>query len=231
MVALTSTSPSRLAARWLDLPRSGKARRLPSVRKANGQLWINWDVAFRTISPYVNAGWGAVTGRPLLSLSRDVAAQLADALVTAKAGYAGLSLEHQGPVPVGALLVPTLVGMALEPDERGGSDVARERLACQRLKVLHHHAKLFRADIGRWPAELSELEGYVDFAGNPRLLMLEVSTKRRWSEWFNRLSGGDRDKEQKDELNDSPAAEVKTKHFVIEWAKDSWRLGVTPGAL
>src|SRR5205823_3332028 len=34
------------------------------------------------------------------------------------------------------------------------------------------HAKLFETDFGRWPANVAELEGYVDFDSHPDLLSL-----------------------------------------------------------
>jgi hypothetical protein len=126
-----------------------------------------------------------------------------------------------------------LVGVSFAPDESGASDLARERLASQRLKVLYHHAKLFKKDVGRWPAEVAELDGYVDFAGHPELLELQLSSRKRWSDWVEDIVElGDED-QPADEDDDAyeGAPDLENKLYRIEWGRDSWRLGLVPDTL
>ena len=182
---------------------------LPNRKKTNGQLWLNWNAFYGWLSPYANLAIGIVAKDALLPLPDEMAADLTDASVTLKTRYTGLQVKHSGPVPIGALIVPTFFTSSVVPDESGGSDLARERLASQRLKVFHHHAKLFKKDIGRWPAELAELDGYIDFAGNPRLLKLQLSSRKGWTDMFENLLGGgdeedddDEDDEESDILED-----------------------------
>ncbi len=225
----TSTSPERFVRRWLDLPRTKNKRYVPERKKTNGQLWINWRQVYKWFSPYVNVATGALVGMAPFPDADEVADSMTDALLTAKTSYAGLSISHQGPLPAGLLLVPSLVNMSSSTDEGGGSDLARERLACQRLKVLHHHATLFKKDVGRWPAEVAELDGYVDFAGHPGLLKLRPSSRKRWTEWFGEWSGKDKkgDQEEADDEED----ELDDDLYIIDWGRDSWRLELAPDTL
>ncbi len=238
VVAWTSTSPKRFVRRWLDLPRAEKKKLfLPSRKKTNGQLWLNWNAFYGWLSPYANLAIGIVAKDALLPLPDEVATDLTDATVTIKTRYTGLQLKHRGPVPIGALIVPTFFASSVVPDESGGSDLARERLASQRLKVFHHHAKLFKEDIGRWPAELAELDGYIDFAGNPGLLKLQLSSRKGWTDMFENLLGGgdehddEEDEDYEDSFADDGALDLDDELFVIEWGRDSWRLGLAKGTL
>ena len=237
VVAWTSTSPKRFVRRWLDLPRAEKKKLfLPNRKKTNGQLWLNWNAFYGWLSPYANLAIGILAKDALLPLPDEVATDLTDATVTIKTRYTGLQVKHSGPVPIGALIVPTFFTSSVVPDESGGSDLARERLASQRLKVFHHHAKLFKEDIGRWPAELAELDGYIDFAGNPGLLKLQLSSRKGWADMFENLLGGggdddDEDEEDEDIIADDGAVDLDDELFVIEWGRDSWRLGLAKGTL
>ena len=240
VVAWTSTSPKRFVRRWLDLPRADKKKLfLPNRKKTNGQLWLNWNAFYGWLSPYANLAIGIVTKDALLPLPDEVATDLTDATLTIKTRYTGLQMKHSGPLPIGALIVPTFFTSSVVPDESGGSDLARERLASQRLKVFHHHAKLFKEDIGRWPAELAELDGYIDFAGNPGLLKLQLSSRKGWTDLFENLFGGggdddddhDEDEEDEDIIADDGALDLDDELFVIEWGSNSWRLGLAKGTL
>jgi hypothetical protein len=232
VLAWTSTSPERFVRRWLDLPRTKDRRRryLPQKRKTDGQVWINWRQLYKWFSPYVNAPMGTLVGEVPLPSPEDVESSMTDALATAKLGYNGLTVKHTGPVPLGAVLVPTLVSSSLSPDKSGGSDLARERLACQRLKVFYHHSKLFKKDVGRWPAEVAELDGYVDFAGHPELLKLQLSSRKSWGEWFKGVFGDDEDAEE-EEAGESPFGEIDDDLYVIEWGRESWKLKLAPKTL
>jgi len=225
----TSTSPEGFVHRWLDLPRIKNRRYVPERRKTEGQMWINWRQVYKWFSPYVNVPTGALVGMVPLPDADEVADSMTDALLTAKTSYAGLSISHQGPLPAGLLLVPSLVQISSSTDESGGSDLARERLACQRLKVLHHHATLFKKDVGRWPAEVAELDGYVDFAGHPELLKLRLSSHKRWTEWLGDWS--EKEKKVDDEEADDEEDELNDDLYIIDWGRDSWRLKLAPDTL
>jgi hypothetical protein len=229
VIGWTSTSPQRFAQRWLELPRHEKRRFLPATDGTYGQAWLNWKNLYAMVHPYVNLAISAVVPDTLLPRTKEIAEKLTEASFTLKVRYTGLSVAHRGPLPAGALLVPVLTAMSLEPDESGGSDIARERLACQRLQVLYHHCKLFKKDTGRWPATLAELDGYVDFSGHPELLRLNLSPKRQWTQWFESIK---QPEPKKNEAADDDAVVVlDEKLYVIEWRPDRWTLGYAAGTL
>ena len=196
-------------------------------------MWFNWDEAYSLLLPYANVSLSAVSGDLLLPSVADMADRLTDASLDAKIRYSGLSVSHQGPIPAGVLVVPVLFGIATSVDY-SGSDLARERSACRNLKVLYHHAKLFRQDMGRWPAELAELDGYIDFAGHPYLLRLELSAKKRRGDWMDGLFGDDEEDESEDEdfdeEEDDTLVGLDEDLFVISWGRESWSLGIVPGS-
>lgn len=219
----TSTAPARLVERWLTFPRGTAGRQMPTTRKTNGQMWVNWSTLYRFLLPYMNAALSATVRDTLLPSADDIAEHLTDAMLTFKITYAGVSVEHVGPIPCGVVAVPTLTGLALEDSLFGDSDLARERVATEKLEILFHHAKLFRADVGRWPAEVAELDGYVDFSGHPELLRVRQSAKKRWASLFEDLFTGDED--DADEEDDFDEDSIDDSAYVITWGADAWRLG------
>jgi hypothetical protein len=231
VIGITTTSPEDLVKRWVNMERGDKRRYLPSTKKPNGQLWINWRALYRWLSPYANIGLSSLASNVLLPDEEDIADQLTDGVATVKLRYAGLSADHQGPVPVGMVALPVMLAVATE-ENRSGSDLARERNATRKLKVLHHHATLFHKDIGRWPAEVAELDGYVDFAGNRHLLTVDKSAKQAWSDWgesFFGLFGGsdddaDGDADEEDDEEDQ-YADIDDSIYLIEWHGGTWRMG------
>jgi len=234
VLAWTSTSPENLVRRWVDFPRGKDRRCHPSGGKTDGQLWLHWRQLYRWVHPYVDVALSAASVDALLPSAEAVKSSLSDATVSANLKYAGLTVAHRGPIPLGALAVPAMLGVALAEDDGGGSDLARERLASRRLRVLYHHCKHFHKDLGRWPAEIAELDGYVDFDGHPELLKLELSSKKQWSEWFKALSELD-DDEKKGEANqdeeEEDESDLEDRLYVIDWRRDRWRLGLAPGTL
>jgi len=232
VLAWTSTSPQRLVRRWLDLPRSKDRHILPTARGDNGQVWINWDRLYRTLHPYFDVGMSVVSTESMLPSTEQAASSLTDAFLTAKTKYTGMTLDHEGPIPLGVVALPLMAGASTALDASGGSDLARERLASQRLKVLYHHCKLFHKDLGRWPAEVAELDGYVDFSGNPQLLKLQLSSRKQWGDWFEEIFDSDADTEEADEDEDDEAEyEIDDDLFVIHWGRERWTLGIAPGTL
>ncbi len=231
VLAWTSTSPKAFVHRWLDLPRTRDMRHLPVKRKTNGQAWLNWKQVYKWVSPYVNVPLGTLIGQVPLPRLDDVRPDMTDALVTIKLSYAGLKAHHQGPLPVGLLVLPALASASAAADAGGGSDLARERLACQRLKVLYHHSKLFKKDVGRWPAEVAELDGYVDFEGHPGLLELRLSSRKAWGKWFQELIEADDEEEDDEGIEEDVFGSIDDDVYVIEWGCDTWLLKLAPRTL
>lgn len=235
VVGWTSTSPERFVRRWLDFPRrDAEMLHLPTQSKTNGQLWVNWKRVYKLLSPYANLAIESFVKDSLLPPYDEVADKLTDASLSMKASFTGMKAAYTGPLPIGSLVLPSMVATSLAPDESGGSDLARERLATQRLKVFYHHAKLFKTDIGRWPAELAELDGYIDFAGHPELLRLQLSSRKGWSNMFDNIFGDDdeeKDEEDDDLLEDEAEVKIDDKLFVIEWSSQNWRLGLAEDTL
>ncbi len=230
VIGITTTSPEDLVRRWVGLNRAHDRRFLPTTKKPNGQAWINWAAVYEHLSPYLNVGLSSFTRDVLLPDADAIRERLTDGFATLKMRYTGLTATHQGPVPVGVVAIPVMLTFATE-ENRSGSDLARERNAARTLKVLYHHATLFHKDQGRWPAEVAELDGYVDFAGNRHLLRVDKSSKQRWSAWTENLFGlfGDRDDhEDEDEEQDDQYAGIDDSIYVIEWDDEGWRLGFAP---
>ncbi|MCK4659427.1 MAG: hypothetical protein KAV82_07885, partial [Phycisphaerae bacterium] len=231
VLAFTTTSPKNLVRRWIEMPRPKDRRFLPEKRKVHGQMWVNWEQTYKWIQPYLNLSLSIVSRDLLLPSAKEMSDKLTDASLTMKVRYEGVRVSHRGPIPAGVVAVPTLLGIASEMESRG-SDLARERSACRRLKVFYHHAKLFERDMGRWPAELAELDGYIDFAGHPYLTRLELSPKKRRSDWFESvIESDDEDEEDEEEEEDEDEAwiSIDDDQFVIEWGRELWTLGVAPG--
>lgn len=225
VLAFTSTSPENLVRRWLAFPRTKDKRYVPIDSKSSGELWLNWKSIYTLVHPYLDLLLNVGSSGALLPHADRLSNHLTPGRVTAQVKYAGLNIMHEGPMPVGVLALPLMFGVSLEPDTSGASDLAREQYAVQRLQVLHHHAELFRKDLNRWPAELRELDGYVDFRAHPELLRLHVSSSKAWGDWFSSLS---EDEEKKDDEDDAADTEFDTKLYVINWKKDAWSLGYAP---
>ncbi len=236
ILAWTSTSPEALVRRWLDFPRRLASLFLPKTRKRHGQVWLNWKQVYKWVTPYINTALSSASTDVILPSVSELGDRLADAWLTGKISYNGLYITHAGPLPLGAFVVPSMLATSMAMDQSQSSDLARERIASQRLKVLYHHAKLFRKDIGRWPAEVAELDGYVDFAGHPELLHMRVSSKRAWSQLFGDMfpesdddkADADEDKDDEDELEDESTA-INDDLYVIDWGSKRWTLGYATG--
>ena len=231
-VAWTTTSPSDLARRWLDLPRRDALHYLPDARKTSGQAWVHWRKLYDWIHPYLNIAISVRSMDALLPPTEEVKADLTDALLTVRVSYSGLTVDHTGPAPMGVLAVPSMLAASVTEQDAGESDLARERLASRRLKVLYHHCKLFKKDIGRWPATVAELDGYVDFAGNPQLLRLDVSSSTRWRRWFEKMAENKEQSADTDtDEDEGDAGAIDDSLYVIEWGTDHWTLGIAPNTL
>lgn len=229
VIALTSTAAEPFVRRWVDLPRSGDRRYLPTSGKTDGQVWINWKLLYRRVHPYIDFVASAGSGEVLLPRATKAEEYLTDATVNVDMKYAGLAFTHNGSVPLGALVVPGLVAASFAEDESGNSDLARERLAGERLRVLYHHSKLFHKDLGRWPAELAELDGYVDFSGNPDLRELRLSPKKRMGEWFAAMFDWSEREKADETIEDEERNLAEDELYTIDWSRDRWSLGFKAG--
>ncbi|MBN1511052.1 MAG: hypothetical protein JXB13_03480, partial [Phycisphaerae bacterium] len=229
VIGSTSTSPDGMVKRWLNFPRHQARRFLPAESGTRGQAWVNWRQVYRHAAPYLNITISSVSRSNLLPDADEVSGRLTDGIITTQMQYAGMAIRHEGPVPAGILLVPALAVVSTM-EGSGGTDLARERNAARKLKVLYHHARLFRKDVGRWPAEVRELDGYVDFAGNRHLLRVERSSKQAWREFGRSLIGfGGPDARDDEEDEDDVFSDIDDSIYVIEWGRESWRLGFAPG--
>lgn len=234
-IGWTSTDGAELARRWLDLPRGGENTVfVPGPGKSEGQIWLNWPVIYRWVAPYVDLGLASALDAPTLPRARDINDQLGDGWIKLRVRYTGLEVTHEGALPAGLLVAPAMVSTSLLPSE-GGTDLARERLAVERLKVLYHHARLFHKDLDRWPARVRELDGYVDFAGHPELLKLERSSQKEsdefWQGLFAGLLGDESDQKDADEedADDAEESAIDDSLYVVDWGRDTWTLGIKPG--
>jgi hypothetical protein len=225
VLAWTSTSPEALVRRWLDLPRNKERRHLPAGSKTSGELWVNWQQVYRWTHPYLDLALNASAVRSLLPRFDAVSDRLSDSTIALDLKYTGLAAAHRGPVPLGCVAVPALLAGSFAEDSGGASDLSRERYASRRLRVLYHHSRLFQKDIGRWPAEIQELDGYIDFDGNPHLMHLQLSSGKQWSKWLEGLFEAPKEKPDDEEEVDP---RFENNLYVINWARDSWSLGYAP---
>jgi len=230
IVGWTSTAPEALVERWCALPRASSRLFMPRQRKLDGEVWVNTRALYTWLEPYMNVGLSVASAGALLPDADALGEKLSDAWIQARMRYTGLDVSVEAPLPAGLVAVPLMLGTALQTDWSGGSDLARERLACQRLRVLYHHAKLFRQDIGRWPAAVAELDGYVDFAGNPGLLLLRRSAAAErsegWGDVFKGMLGsGEATQTDEESAGDS---EIDDSLYTIDWGQTTWTLGFKP---
>ncbi|MCG8404578.1 MAG: hypothetical protein MI923_05210 [Phycisphaerales bacterium] len=222
IVAQTSTWADDAVQRWKDLTKD--TVKMPSSKKAHWQARIRWRHIYELAQPYLGL---------LSSLSEDSsippeADELDDALVDSRIDFrisaGGLRVSHQGPVPVGAIYVPTVVSVSLGSTAAPTSELARERTACRHLRVLYHHAKLFKEDFERWPATVAELDGYVDFTTYAYLLNLRPKEKTFAEGLVSMFVRKDDDETEEEEAIDDSL-------YVIDWSEEEseWKLKLRDG--
>lgn len=238
VMGFTTTNPLKLVRRWNALPRQAEQKlHLPTSRRTNGQAWLNWRAIYAQLAPYFNLALSGISAKRMLPPVAEVAQQLPPGQATMKVSYTAATLSHSGPAPLGTLILPAMFMSAQAPGSTN-SDLARERLAIERLKLLYHHSKLFRKDIGRWPARVSELDGYVDFAGHPQLLRLPRSSAQSWSEGFAGLFGGLFGSDDDGIIIADPVDEglgatgrIDDSLYDIDWGREQWTLGYAEDTL
>jgi hypothetical protein len=234
IVALTSTSPKELVRRWVAGRPADKRRSLPTDSDLHWQAVVNWKQIYGLAAPWLNLVASVTPEARFLPSVEEMGPALTDSRIDVQRKAAYLRTFHTGPVPIGAAYIPTVIGMSAGSAQTSGSDLARERLAVRNLQVLYHHSKLFKKDYGRWPAEVLELDGYVDSAGNPQLLELPKSSKHALSGFFEGVFGKpkDADKSDEEEEDDEEAASrPDTSVYVINWSTTTWTLGYKPDTL
>lgn len=222
VVALTSTTPKQIAERWLAYSRTRDFHHMPQRKKTNGQLWVNTKSMYRWLAPYVSVPVSLAAGSGVMPSLAEFPL-FEDAYMSLKASYSGIALTNEGPLPIGVWAVPACVALSMDQDN--ATDLARERLARERLRVFFHHAELFHKDIGRWPAELRELDGYIDFAGHPELLRLPVSSQKSVQRWFEDIF--DVTEPEYSDITDYETP-IGEDVFTIDYRDATWHLAVVP---
>ncbi len=227
IIAQTPTWADDCVRHWQSLTLSQKSRvRIPDTNQAHWQARINWYKVFDLLHPYLSMAAGLSpegTAPPRAEELKDV---LRDAVVDLRIDYGGLQVRHVGPVPFGAVYVPVVTATSLESTADAGSEAAREQTACRHLRVLHHHAKLFKKDYGRWPATVAELDGYVDFSMHADLLKLQPREQGFAAGLVSMITvRPDRPVRGVEEGE----TKIDDTLYVIDWSPDAWRLRIRDG--
>ena len=234
IIAQTSTTVSSAVKRWIELnQRRGGAHAVPTSRRAHWQTEVRWAQIYRLAQPWLAVWASATAGAESPPSPEELGDALRDSVIDLRMEYAGLKIEHRGPLMLAAFYLPAITATALGAGIDEESEAARERMACRHLRVLHHHARLFHKDYGRWPATVDELEGYVDFDSHPYLLRLRPQNEGVISSLAGMITlgapkrrpGGSAAKQ--DESSDGPDVSL----FEIDWSGDDegWRLRIRDG--
>lgn len=205
---------------WRELTKNAKSRvTVPDSKQTHWQARISWRRVYALTHPYLAllAGLSAEAAAP--PPVDELKAALADSVVDIRIDYGGLQVRARGPVPVGAFYIPVVALTSLSSSGDYFSEAERERVACQHLRVLYHHAKLFKKDYGRWPASVAELDGYVDFTLHADLLYLRPK-KEGFAAGLVALVTGDK----KPAAGGEDERKIDDSLYVIEWSPDDWKL-------
>lgn len=221
IIAATPAWADDAVRHWKAL-RRGTKQMLPgpSDTKPAWELVIRWREIYTLAEPYLMLMASLNPDARAPASAEQLAAALEDSRITVRIEYAGLDVRHAGPIPVGAAYIPAVVASSLSARSSADSEAERERVACQNLRVLHHHAKLFRKDYGRWPTSVAELDGYVDFKSHPYLLSLRDPDRGfagRLAAMFSRSETAKVRREGGEEIIDDSL-------YVIDWSPTDWRL-------
>lgn len=224
IICHTTTWADDAVRRWSEV--SKDTYKLPVSKKVHWQGRINWRRAYILAQPYLGllAGFLGSPGMPPDVDGLDDA--LADSDVRVQVTLGGIRVKHTGPIPIGAVYVPAVAGVALSASADYSSEVAREQTACRNLRVLYHHAKLFKKDYGRWPATVAELDGYVDFASHWDLLYLRSRDRSLGEGLVRAMFGGAKKHPAVASDNEDEEKAFDDSLYVITWSEsdDEWRL-------
>lgn len=223
IVANSSTWHELAVANWRA--KMDRKITLPSSKSADWQGLISWQRIYELAHPYMVLVLGAAADQPGPPSPEALGDALADSRIDIKIGVSGFYARHVGPVPVGAAYNPAIVAVTLGTSAAASSELAREQLACERLRTLHYHCKLFVKDFGRWPANVAELDGYVDFASHPELLRIRPK-KKGFLKGFVSVFASDEKEEQQGEDDLYEDEKIDDSLYAIEWAAEAkdWRL-------
>lgn len=208
--------------RWQKLT-AGKTLRIPDSKEAHWQGRIRWKEVYKLAEPWLGliTAFGEDT-QPLPSAA-SLGDALCDSVIDARIEAGQLRVMHVGPVPFGAVFVPVAIAQAFSQEAGPSSEAQREALAARNLRVLYHHAKLFKKDYGRWPATVAELDGYVDFDSHPQLLRLPAAKRGFIAGLASVVTGAKDADDSRDGVDD--------RLYEVEWSPGSWRLKLRSGEL
>ncbi|MBX3396820.1 MAG: hypothetical protein KF841_15795 [Phycisphaerae bacterium] len=222
VICNTSTWADDAVMRWNAVKKD--TIRLPSSKSDHWQARINWSRAYELAQPYLSVLAGFADGASMPPDASAISDAMSDSDIRVEVSFGGIRARHTGPIPIGAIYVPIVTGAALAASASPSSEIAREQTACRNLRVLHYHAKLFNRDYGRWPANVAELDGYVDFASNPNLLYLS----RRGRSFGEALTSAlfSKSRGAKEPADDAEEKAVDDSLYVIRWSADDseWQL-------
>ncbi|MFQ5429920.1 MAG: hypothetical protein ACE5E1_06380 [Phycisphaerae bacterium] len=226
IIANTSTWADDAVHHWQALQRTTVS--LPSSKKNHWQARISWRRLYALAQPYLALLSGFSEDTSLPPEPGELVDALPDSDIAIRIGLAGLQARHKGPIPIGAIYVPTVVAVSLGATADPSSEAARERTASRHLRALYHHAKLFKKDYGRWPATVAELDGYVDFGSHAELLRLRPKEKS-FIEGLASLIGGEKQADRDSDEADEP--DIDDSLYVIDWTENEaeWRLSIRNG--
>ena len=223
IVAQTSNWAEDAVRRWDELSARASLRvRVPTSDKVHWQAVIRWKEIYELFSPYLTLAAGLGSEVAAAPEAEELGDALADSTINIQILYSGLDARHTGPIPFGAAYVPAVTAMSLSETSGGGTEADRERIACQNLRVLHHHAKLFKKDYGRWPATVAELDGYVDFSSYPHLLSLQPKDDGFLGGFVAMFKTGAKKKSGADE--DAEESDINDSLYEIDWSETDWKL-------
>lgn len=235
ILIMTSTDPQETARRWLTRPKVSGHRAVPTAEELHWQGFVRWKAVYKLAAPWLNLAGSISADARLLPPAEEMAEHLADSQIDVQRKMHYLLARHRGPLPLGGAYVPAICALAGAARQFASTDLAREREAVRNLRVLHHHSKLFKKDYDRWPAELWELDGYVDFASHPRLLELRKSSRGAWKSWFEETftlaESQEQEQEGAEQEEEDEEGRPDTSLYVIDWGRQSWTLGLKQGAL
>jgi hypothetical protein len=217
IVCQTSMWADDAVSHWKALTGSQRRRvNMPDSDRVDWQARIRWKPIYEIVRPYLVLTASMTEEASPLASVEELADALADSVINIRIQYAGLDVRHTGPFPFGAAYVPMVAATALSSGGDPRSEAARQRVACQHLRVLYHHARLFHKDYGRWPATVAELDGYVDFASHPHLLHLRPPDRG--------LMGVLRVVRPTTTTTDREENEIDDSLYEIEWSHNDWKL-------
>ncbi len=223
IVAQTSTWADDVVHRWDVLCGKQSLRmRMPSSEKVHWQAIIRWKTIYAMLSPYLTLIAGLSEEGGTAPSVEELGDALTDSTIDIRILYSGLDARHNGPLPLGAVYVPAVTAASLSETADPDSESQREQTACRNLRVLHHHATLFKKDYGRWPSTVAELDGYVDFASHPQLLSLRPKDGGFLGGFVSMFTTGKEKKAREEGDLDDDA--IDDSLYEIDWSTSDWKL-------